>query len=174
MSFAAARWSHINFKARTSLAIQGPTQGTGGSVTRSGIDLVLSSTGCETPIVSARAAPIGPYGRPAHIIGFMDPLITPDGRYLVVRGRLWRATNPHLGTQPREHLVHALMDARRAIKAAKASGDEAALAAARHAVDSAKRGLGERGPVWWTDGAPDLNRHLVKNTPYADWFNQVD
>jgi len=23
--------------------------------------------------------------------------------------------------------------------------------------------VGERGPVWWTDGAPDLNRHLVHN-----------
>jgi hypothetical protein len=30
--------------------------------------------------------------------------------------------------------------------------------------------LGERGPVWWTDGAPDFNRKLVVNTPYADWY----
>lgn len=28
--------------------------------------------------------------------------------------------------------------------------------------------LGERGPVWETGGKPDLNRHLVKNTPYAN------
>ena len=34
----------------------------------------------------------------------------------------------------------------------------------------AKVGLGERGPVWWGDGAPDYNRHLAKNTPYAEWF----
>jgi hypothetical protein len=47
---------------------------------------------------------------------------------------------------------------------------EAALAAARQAVDAAKRALGEGGPVWWNDGAPDYNRHLAKNTPYADWF----
>ena len=30
--------------------------------------------------------------------------------------------------------------------------------------------LGERGPVWWTDGAPDYNRRMVANTPYSDWF----
>ena len=43
--------------------------------------------------------------------------------------------------------------------------------AARRRVDTAKHALGERGAVWWTDGAPDLNRHLVKNTSYAEWFS---
>jgi hypothetical protein len=37
-------------------------------------------------------------------------------------------------------------------------------------VDAAKRALGERGPVWWTDGAPDYNRRMARNTPYASWF----
>jgi hypothetical protein len=23
--------------------------------------------------------------------------------------------------------------------------------------------------VWWNDGAADLNRRMVVNTPYADW-----
>ncbi len=68
-------------------------------------------------------------------------------------------------------MVNELMDARRAVKAAKASSGANALAAARQLVDSAKKGLGERGPVWWTDDEPDWNRHLVKNTPYAGWFN---
>ncbi|KRG77710.1 hypothetical protein ABB28_00730 [Stenotrophomonas chelatiphaga] len=103
----------------------------------------------------------------------METLMTPDGRYLIVRGRLWRATNPHLDEQRRDQLVHALMDARRAVKAAKASSDEEALAAARQAVNTAKVGLGERGPVWWTDRSPDLNRRMVSNTPYADWFNSL-
>ncbi|WP_218018807.1 hypothetical protein [Novosphingobium rosa] len=67
--------------------------------------------------------------------------MTPDGRYLGVRGRLWRRTNPNLPEDLRDRLIHALMEA-----------------------------LGERGPVWWQDGAPDYNRHLAKNTPYADWF----
>ena len=53
---------------------------------------------------------------------------------------------------------------------ARRQGDADALAAARAAVDEAKRGLGERGPVWWDDGAPDYNRRMVRTTPYADWF----
>ncbi len=99
----------------------------------------------------------------------VDPITTPDGRYLIVRGRLWRTTNLGLGEQERQRLVDELMDARRAVKAAKGSGSPDDLATARRAVDNAKRGLGERGAVWWTDGAPDLNRHLAKNTRYAGW-----
>ena len=99
------------------------------------------------------------------------PPVTPDGRYLVVRGRLWRTSNPHLDPAVRDKLVHDLMDARRAVGAALKSGDAAALKAARRAVDAAKVGLGERGPVWWADGTPDYNRHLAKNTPYAEWWS---
>ncbi|MDQ1191852.1 hypothetical protein QE419_000618 [Brevundimonas vesicularis] len=62
-----------------------------------------------------------------------------------------------------------LMSARRAVRTALAVEDTDALAAARRSVDKAKVGLGERGPVWWTDGSPDLNRHMARNTPYADW-----
>jgi hypothetical protein len=101
----------------------------------------------------------------------MKERITPDGRYFVVRGRLWRRANPALAAEQRDKLVHELMDARRAVKKALASKDAAALALARKAVDAAKVGLGERGAVWWTDGAPDLNRHKVKNSPYAGWYS---
>lgn len=93
---------------------------------------------------------------------------TPDDRYFVVRGRLWRLSNPALAEDERARLVKALMAARRAVRAAR--GDPAAVAAARSAVDAAKVALGERGPVWWDDGAPDLNRHMVAGTPYADWY----
>ena len=44
------------------------------------------------------------------------------------------------------------------------------LAEARAAVDRAKRALGERGSPWWSDGAPDYNRHMAANTPYAIWL----
>jgi hypothetical protein len=40
-------------------------------------------------------------------------------------------------------------------------------------VNAAKVALGERGGVWWEDGAPDVNQHLAKNTPYEDWFAQI-
>ncbi|WP_184025686.1 hypothetical protein [Sphingomonas yantingensis] len=95
------------------------------------------------------------------------PLQTPDGRYIVVRGRLWRRSNPALPEAERQALVNELMDARRAVRDA---ADEAMTRAARARVQAAKVALGERGPVWWDDGAPDLNRHMVRNTPYADWF----
>lgn len=95
------------------------------------------------------------------------PIQTPDARYIIVRGRLWRTANPALASEERQCHVDALMAARRAVRLAAGSQ---ALAQARASVDAAKRALGERGPVWWTDGAPDYNRRLVKNTPYADWF----
>jgi hypothetical protein len=95
---------------------------------------------------------------------------TPDGRYFIVRGRLWRTSNPALAPDVRQQLVNELMQARRQVGLAKKAGDADAEHAARAAVDAAKRGLGERGPVWWTDGAPDLNRKMVANTPYAAWY----
>lgn len=98
---------------------------------------------------------------------------TPDGRYFVVAGRLWRMSNPALPPEERQRLVDALMTARRQVGAAKKAGDIEAQHAARAAVDVAKRGLGERGPVWWTDGAPDYNRRLAKNTPYAAWYARL-
>jgi len=100
----------------------------------------------------------------------MKERVTPDGRYFVVRGRLWRRANPDLSPEKREALVRELMNARREVKAAMRSGDTTAIAMARKAVDAAKIGLGERGPVWWSDGAPDLNRHKVKDSPYEDWY----
>lgn len=99
---------------------------------------------------------------------------TPDGRYFVVRGRLWRCANPALAPDARATLTSALMKARRAVGAALKSGDATALAAGRAAVNAAKIALGERGPVWWDDGVPDLNRHMARTTPYADWFRAVD
>ena len=80
---------------------------------------------------------------------------------------MWRASNPALPEAERQRLVDRLMDARRAVAAAKRAKDAAAESAARVQVDAAKIALGERGPVWWDDGAPDYNRHLVKNMPYA-------
>jgi len=99
--------------------------------------------------------------------------ITSDGRYFVVRGRLWRRSNPALPASVREELVRALMDARRAVQRAKRAGDAALESEARQRVQAAKEGLGERGPVWWTDGAPDYNRHLASNTPYRAWYESL-
>lgn len=100
--------------------------------------------------------------------------MTPDGRYIIVRGRLWRRANPALAEAERQAHVDALMTARRAVRTALQTGDAAALKVARAQVDAAKRALGERGPVWWTDGAPDENRRMARNSSYAGWFAALD
>ncbi|WP_348521624.1 hypothetical protein [Erythrobacter sp. A6_0] len=85
-----------------------------------------------------------------------------------MRGRLWRSSDPSLDEDERQRWVDALMDARRSVAATKRNGDAEAEKAARAKVHEAKIALGERGPVWWDDGAPDYTRKLLKNTPYAD------
>ncbi len=102
------------------------------------------------------------------------PPTTPDGRYFVVRGRLWRCSNPALTDEARASLTQHLMAARRAKGQAMRDGDAEGREAARVLVDAAKIALGERGPPWWSDGAPDYNRHMARNTPYAGWFALLD
>lgn len=75
-------------------------------------------------------------------------------------------SNPALSKESRDTLIRELMAARRAVRAKEPD--------AHARVDVAKRALGERGPVWWDDGAKDWNRYLAKNTPYADWYAALD
>jgi hypothetical protein len=99
--------------------------------------------------------------------------VTLDGRYFVVRGRLWRCSNPNLSDERRADLVAALMSARRSKQKAMRAGDHVGREVARSQVEAAKVVLGERGPVWWNDGAPDFSRHLARTTPYAEWFADI-
>jgi hypothetical protein len=128
--------------------------------------------------VSAGGIPVSfriNHPRAVHYIAAMtSELTTPDGRYHVIQGRLWRAPNPTLPPEAKVRHMRELLNARRALKTAKASGDATAITAARRQVAAAQAGLGERGRVWWKDGAPDFNRTLVKNSPYADWFARVE
>ena len=78
--------------------------------------------------------------------------------------------NTALDATERAGLIGWLMQARRAVREAKKAAYRDAQAIAHKAVDEIKRALGERGPVWWDDGSPDLNRHMAKNTPYANWY----
>ena len=91
---------------------------------------------------------------------------TPDRRYFVLRGRLWRLSNPFLDAKDHERIVQQLMHARRAVHNA---ADPSERIMARVKVDAAKRALGERGEPWWDDGAPDYSRRLAADTPYAEW-----
>jgi hypothetical protein len=78
---------------------------------------------------------------------------TPDGRWIVVRGRRWRAADPELPDDVRAELQHHLGRARAAVRTAGRSGDEAAVREARRRVGLAKHGLGERGEPWWEQDA---------------------
>ncbi|MDB5554581.1 MAG: hypothetical protein JWL86_4565 [Rhizobium sp.] len=93
--------------------------------------------------------------------------VTPVGRYFVVKGGLWRLANRDLAEGEKSALVSELMRGRRAVKTAKQQVDVEAEAAAHRDVDAAEHALGDRGPVWRTNSDLDLNRHLVKYTPYA-------
>jgi hypothetical protein len=73
-----------------------------------------------------------------------EPPVTPDARYIVVRGRLWRRANLNLLEHVRQTLVETLMDARRAVRRARKAGDQTALFLARASVNDAKVALGER------------------------------
>jgi hypothetical protein len=96
-----------------------------------------------------------------------DRPLTPDGRYFVASGRLWRRSDPALPEAERKAAVRDLMAARRAVRDA---ADEDATRAARARVQAAKERLGERGPVWWADGAPDETRRAPWTTRYAAWW----
>jgi ubiquinone/menaquinone biosynthesis C-methylase UbiE len=65
------------------------------------------------------------------------------------------------------------MTARRDVRSALKNQDANQLRQARQRVHLVKEALGERGPTWWSD-APDYNRHLVKNTPYHEWYESLD
>nr|WP_294692309.1 DUF3253 domain-containing protein [uncultured Friedmanniella sp.] len=82
-----------------------------------------------------------------------EPERTPDGRFLVVGGRRWRASDPAIPESLRTELVAELMDARRAVRVA--AGDEVATRSARRRVHDAKVALGERGEPWWEPQSED-------------------
>ena len=74
------------------------------------------------------------------------PERTPDGRYIVIDGRRWRATDPAIPEERRAELTRALMAWRREVRRTKGTEEERA---SRAGVQAAKVALGERGTPWW-------------------------
>ncbi len=74
------------------------------------------------------------------------PERTADGRYVVVDGRRWRATDPAIPQDRREELTRALMAWRREVRRTRGTDEERT---ARAGVHAAKVALGERGTAWW-------------------------
>ena len=96
-----------------------------------------------------------------------DHPTTPDGRYFVSKGKLWRKTDPRLEDGERRAAIKAMMQARRDNGRAST---EAETQAARARIDAAKIRLGEKGPVWWDDGAPDESGLAPERSSYAGWW----
>ncbi|HJX78281.1 DUF3253 domain-containing protein [Glutamicibacter sp.] len=83
-----------------------------------------------------------------------SPESTPDGHYLIIKGRKWRASNPSIPPKLRLELVDELMSARRAVKDGSTG--------VRKRVNDAKVALGERGQPWWEDPDPTaLNERIT-------------
>jgi uncharacterized protein len=70
-----------------------------------------------------------------------------DGRYVVIGGRRWRATDPDIPEEAAAELRRKLMAARRDVGAALRAGRDPGSARVR--VQAAKVALGERGTPWW-------------------------
>ncbi|WP_372351053.1 hypothetical protein [Streptomyces sp. KL116D] len=88
-----------------------------------------------------------------------EPEHTPDGHYVVIRGRKWRATDPTVPDDIAARLRSHLMAARRAVGVALRENDTAAERAARERVHAAKVALGERGtPAWWQQSKAERRR----------------
>ena len=75
-----------------------------------------------------------------------EPEVTPDGRYIVVDGRRWRATDPAIPEERRAELTRILMGWRRDVRRTRGTDEEAET---RAGVQAAKVALGERGTPWW-------------------------
>ena len=71
---------------------------------------------------------------------------TPDGRFIVVDGRRWRATDPLVPDERRSELQRVLMAWRREVRRTKGTDEERR---SRDGVQAAKVALGERGTPWW-------------------------
>jgi hypothetical protein len=85
-----------------------------------------------------------------------EPEKTDDGRYVVIKGRRWRATDPAIPEDRRVELTRTLMAWRREVRRTKGTAGEAA---ARAGVQAAKVALGERGsPPWWEQTESERQR----------------
>ena len=91
------------------------------------------------------------------------PETTPDGRYVVINGRRWRATDPDIPEERRAELNKALMAWRREVRRARGTDDEPA---ARSGVQAAKVALGERGTPWWEQSDSERQTRWESAVPF--------
>jgi len=61
-----------------------------------------------------------------------DASLHPDGRYILIRRRLWRKSNPNLQEERQTQIAKELMSARTAVKEAGGDGGASPLCAESH------------------------------------------
>ncbi|MFF6916531.1 hypothetical protein [Streptomyces sp. NPDC012466] len=97
-----------------------------------------------------------------------SPESTPDGHFVIIKGRRWRATDPSLPEETAARLRQHLMSARRAVRSATTAGDASAERAARACVHRAKVALGERGTPWWEQPEDERRRRWEQGLARLD------
>ena len=90
------------------------------------------------------------------------PETTPDGRYIVVGGRRWRATDPAIPEERRAELTRTLMAWRREVRRTRGTDAEQA---SRAGVQAAKVALGERGTPWWEQSGDERRARWSADVP---------
>ena len=90
------------------------------------------------------------------------PERTPDGRYLVIDGRRWRATDPAIPEERRAELTRILMAWRREVRRTKGTDEERT---ARAGVQASKVALGERGTPWWEQSDDERRERWSADVP---------
>ena len=90
------------------------------------------------------------------------PEITPDGRYLVIDGRRWRATDPAIPEERRAELTKILMAWRRDVRRTRGTDEEPTT---RAGVQAAKVALGERGTPWWEQSDAERRARWSADVP---------
>lgn len=94
------------------------------------------------------------------------PEPTEDGRWIVVDGRRWRATDPAIPEERRQELVDALMAWRREVRRTRGTDEERR---SRDGVQAAKVALGERGPVpWWEQTDAERRERWSRPVPVPE------
>lgn len=91
-----------------------------------------------------------------------SPEKTPDGRYVLIDGRRWRATDPAIPEERRAELTRILMAWRREVRRTKGS---AAEQVARAGVHATKIALGERGVPWWEQSDAERRARWSASVP---------